>query len=353
MDFFDLLKELRSNNPSLTKARKAMKVLGWICIGGAIWNCAIFYIAPFDESPFNLPPSYPFYALFSLLFIGSLFLYSAQAISKSKPNGKKIGQAAIFLLVAIILGFMYFIFPLSEFPIDEGPFSIIFIIFLVIAFAQFGIPAFYVVRYLGRLTLQDDYLNENGYKSERLVKMKDDSSWNNKSISQLKYKEALIPFGVLGIFALLIAIPLLSFFAIDMFDDPSKMIPNFMATFVFIFFALVAYNFIPSTFQKQRKTIESFTGEGSIFLFNGTWPFFRLLVYEDGIEIRVMLHRFFVPYDKMEDIPEKVGFFSRGILIKTELPGVPSGIRYQGFGIKKVTEIVIKYRNIYTNNNKK
>ena len=80
MDFFDILKELRKGNPDIQKAGKAMKVLGWICLFGAIWNFAIYYLAPFDESPFNLPPSFPYLALISLLFLGGLFLYSSQAI---------------------------------------------------------------------------------------------------------------------------------------------------------------------------------------------------------------------------------------------------------------------------------
>ena len=121
----------------------------------------------------------------------------------------------------------------------------------------------------------------------------------------------------------------------------------FMPTFLFIFLSPVAYNFLPSSFQKQRNPIESFTGGGSIFLFSGTWPFFKLIVYKDGLEIRVMFHRFFIPYDKMEDFPEKIGFFSRGILIKSNLPSVPSGIRFQGFGMKRVLEIVTQNRTIF------
>ena len=80
-------------------------------------------------------------------------------------------------------------------------------------------------------------------------------------------------------------------------------------------------------------------------MFHGTWPFFRLMIYKDGIEIRVMFHRFFIPYNKMDDLPGKIGFFSRGILIKSNLPDVASGIRFQGFGMKKILEVVNENRN--------
>lgn len=345
MDFFDIIKELRKGEPNIDKAGKAMKVLGWICVAGAIWNFAIYYLAPFDESPFNLPPSFPYLALISFLFLGGLFLYSSQAIKQMNPIGKKAGQLAIILLIALFVGFMFFMFPMDVFPVDEGPFSIIFMIFFAIFFAQFGVPAFYGVRYLGRLPVQDGNIEESRFKPESVVKAMGDEKSHDNSISQTKYKDALFPFGILGTFALLIAVPLISFFAIERFGGPNQMAFMFMPTFLFIFLAPVAYNFFPSSFQKQRTPIASFTGGGSVFLFNGTWPFFRLIVYNDGLEIRVMFHRFFIPYDKMEDIPEKVGFFNRGILIKSNLPDVPSGIRYQGFGMKKIVGVVIQNRS--------
>ena len=347
MDFFDILKELRKGNPDIQKAGKAMKVLGWICLFGAIWNFAIYYLAPFDESPFNLPPRFPYLALISLLFLGGLFLYSSQAIKEMNPVGKMVGQVAIILLVALIVGVMFFMFSTDAIPIGEGPFSIIFMIFIAIFIAQFGVPAFYGVRYLGRLPTQESKFEYSRFKQESVVKKMDETKIHDDLSSQTKYKESLFPFGILGAFALLIAIPLISFFTIEKFGDPKQTAFMFMPTFLFIFLAPVAYNFLPSSFQKQRNPIESFTGGGSIFLFSGTWPFFRLIVYKDGLEIRVMFHRFFIPYDKMEDFPEKIGFFSRGILIKSNLPSVPSGIRFQGFGMKRVLEIVTQNRTIF------
>jgi hypothetical protein len=344
MDFFDIIKELRKGDPDINKAGKAMKVLGWICVVGAIWNFAIYYLAPFDKIPFNLPPSYPYLALISLLFLGGLFLYSSQAIKKMNPMGKNIGQAAIILMIALLISVIFFMFPMDVFP-DKGPFPIFFMIMIAIFFAQFGIPAYYGVRYLGRLPVKNEKSN---FEPEIVVKAWDEISYGN-SISQTNYKDALFPFGILGTFSLLIAVPLIAFFAIERFGDLNEMAFLFVPTFLFIFLTPVAYNFFPSSFQKERSPIASFSGGGSIFLFHGSWPFFRLIVYNDGLEIRVIFHRFFIPYDKMEDLPEKVGFFSRGILIKSNLPGVPSGIRYQGFGMKNILEIVTQNRK----NNKK
>jgi hypothetical protein len=134
-------------------------------------------------------------------------------------------------------------------------------------------------------------------------------------------------------------------FIVEKFVRPESHGLLFTPTFLFIFLTPVFYNFIPSPFERERDRIASYTGGGSMFLFNATWPFFRLLIYGDGVELRVMLHRFFIPYDKLEDLPRKTGFFSRGILIKSDLPGVPSNIRFFGFGMKKILNAINQNRN--------
>ncbi|MBI3353088.1 MAG: hypothetical protein HY036_10985, partial [Nitrospirae bacterium] len=57
--------------------------------------------------------------------------------------------------------------------------------------------------------------------------------------------------------------------------------------------------------------------------------------------------RYFIPYDKMDDIPDKIGFFNRGILFKSNLADVPSDIRFQGFGMKTIVKVVNEMRSTY------
>ena len=121
----------------------------------------------------------------------------------------------------------------------------------------------------------------------------------------------------------------------------------FLPAFFIMFFGPIIYNTFPSSFQKERSIVRSFTGGGSISLFHGYWPFFKLMVYHDGLEVRAMFHRYFIPYENMDDIPGKVGFFNRGLLIKSNLPDVPSGIRFSGFGMKKIVAVVNETRNNY------
>ena len=348
MDFFDFIRELRKGDPDPTKAAKAMKILGWICILGAVWNFALYYIAPFEESPFNLPPHFPYLALISLLLLGSLFLLAARGIKKMAPWGKKTGQCAVVLSIAAIIGFMFFMFPLEAIPLgSDRVSSIVFVLFFALFVAQFVVPAYYGVRYLGRLPVKESGYPADRFEPEDISRAIDEEIRGEPPEPQTPYKDALFPFGIVGTFALLIAVPLLVFFTIQRYAGPEALSYLFMPVFLFIFFGPVAYNYVPSPFQRERSLVASYTGGGSIFLFNGSWPFFRLMLYDDGVEVRSMFHRYFIPHDKMADLPDKLGFFSRGILIKSDLPGVPSGIRFFGFGMKRIVKTVNETRMKY------
>lgn len=346
MDFFDFIRELRKGEPNIKKSEKAMKILGWICVVGAVWNFVIYYIAPFKEGPFNLPPHYPYLALISLSLLGVLFFLAARGIKEMVPWGKKLGQLAVVLLIGIVIGFMFFIFPIKVIPLSSDTFSIIFFLFFALCVAQFVFPAYFGVRYLGRLPVKESNYT-NRFKLDNRLNATNEEISRESLEPQIKYKDALLPFGIVGTFALLIAVPLLIILIIEKYVGQESIFFIFMPSFLVIFFGSVVYNYVPSPFQKERDLVASYTGAGWIFLFSGTWPFFRLMVYSDGVEIRVMFHRYFIPYDKMDNIPEKVGFFNRGLLIKSDLPGVPSGIRFVGFGMKKILKVVNNLKNQY------
>ena len=161
-------------------------------------------------------------------------------------------------------------------------------------------------------------------------------------------KDSLLPFGILGTFTLLIAVPFATLLIIEKYAGSEKLANSLGLIFLFIILIPVVYNFFPSRFERERSLIASYTGGGLIFLYGGTWPFIRLLIYRDGIEVRFMFHRFFIPYNKMHNLPEKIGFFSRGLLIKSDLSDVPSSIRFYGFGMKKILEVMKRNRNKYT-----
>lgn len=343
MDYFDFLKELRRGKPSIKKAEKAMKIIGWICIFGAVWNFVLPLITSFEKSPFNLPESYPLTALISLSIVGILFLISSRGIRQKARWGVQVAQVSIILVIGIIILFgVGFIFLFKDFFPEDTTFRIISAIIFMLVFGQFLILAFFGLKYLGRLPVEETDISEIRFGIDYQV---DGEVSETKSLSSGEvqtYKDALFPFGIGGTFVLLVGGLLITVFTVGKYLGESMMPVIFLAGFAIAFLGPMIYNILPSPFEKNRQFIASYTGGGSVFLFGGTWPFFRLIVYEDGLEVRVMFHRFFIPYEHMEDIPEKVGFFSRGILIKSDLPGVPSGIRFMAFGMKNAVQTIIK-----------
>lgn len=226
MDFFDFIKELRKGEPDIGKAQKAMKILGWICTVGALWNFIIYFIGPFKGSPFNLPPEYPYLALISLLFLGALFFRSSRGIREMEPWGKKTGQIAIVLLIVVFIGFMFFVFPMKAVPLNDNTFSIVFLLFAGVFVAQFALPAYFGVRYLSRLPVKGEYTGVR-YQSENISTRLENRINRESAMPQVNYKEALFPFGIIGTFAIIIGIFLFTMFVSEKYAGP-----DFMAGFV-------------------------------------------------------------------------------------------------------------------------
>jgi len=341
MGSIDLVRELRTGEPDPKKAAKTMKFLGWGCLLGGLWNFILPQVAPFKEADFHLPTYFPYFALIVFSIIGALFLLSARGIQEMESWGKKAGQAAVTLLFAGSFLFSALVMPdVARFPHSDGSFQIFFCVFFVIVMAQFGLPAYFGYRYLGRLPTKDDPYSTVHYNPSEITRTLSQRMVEGTATLHgvTSYKDSPFPFGIMGTFPLLIAVPLLVMFTGQKYLGPESIALMFPVVFIFIFLGPAIFNYLSSPFQENRKLVTAFTGGGSIFLFSGSWPFFRLMVYNDALEVRVMFHRYLIPYEKMDDIPNKIGFFSTGILIKSDLPDVPSSIRFSGFGMKKMSE---------------
>ncbi len=344
MGFLDLINELRKGKPDVKKAAKAMKVIGWVCFGVVAWNLIIFAFEGPNKSPIDFAPE-DFYAfLTGTAVAGILFLFASKGIKEMESWGKKTGQLAILQLLAMTLGFTYEMYKsMGSFMGDKEPpvfFSIFFIIFVM----QFILPAIFGIGYLSKLPVKGE--GSSHFQQDDNIAYSHRRSINRMDSPMLedKYKDAILPFGIFGTFMLILGLVMaLLFMAISLFGENTGFI-IIPAGILGLFAIQVIYNHAPSPFEENRNLVKSFTGGGSTFLFNGTWPFFRLMVYEDGLEVRVMFHRFFIPYDKIIDLPEKSGFFSLGLLIKSDLPGVPSAIRFHAFGMKRVVNVLNEMR---------
>lgn len=333
MGFTDLIRELRTGKADPKKAAAGMKILGWVCLFGGVWNFVLPQVAPFKEAGFRLPAGYPVLALLAFFIIGALSLVSARGIRDLEPWGRRLAQGAVGLLLLGVVLFALALPSMVPLPV-AGHFRLVFPVFFLIALAQFALPAWFGIRYLGRLPVRDPF---SGDLPPRLP---DEPAAPSASPDSPRYKDSPFPFGILGTFLVLMALPMAAFFIGRQHLGPEGFALVFLLGFIFIFVGPTLFNYLPSPFAKGRRQLAAFTGGGSIYLFNGSWPFFRLVVYDDALEIRVMLHRFLVPYDRMEDLPEKVGFFTTGLFIRSDLPGVPSRIRFSGFGMKNILRVL-------------
>ena len=62
MSYFDVIRELKTGAPDPAKAAKVMRLLGWGCFAGALWNFLLPHFAPFNMA-FQVPSSYLYAAL--------------------------------------------------------------------------------------------------------------------------------------------------------------------------------------------------------------------------------------------------------------------------------------------------
>jgi len=349
MGYFDLVRALRDGSPDVMKAAKAMKILGWICLFAAVWNYVLYYLGNFGKEPFHLPPDYPYVALISLLILGVLFLLAAHGVTAMEPWGRQMGQFAVALLIGMIICSVMIMFSMKEFLQLWEDARAFVIIFSLIVVAQFAIPAYFGMRYLGRLPVQEDGSARQRAVYRETPAVQEEGSVKDRFGRDIKYRDSPMRFGIYVTALLWIAVPLFIIMMIVKLRGPEAMAMTFPPVFIVMFFSPIIYNRFRSPFETERERIlvASYTGGGSIFLFNGSWPFFRLLVYKDGVEIRIMFQRYCIPYDKMGDIPDKIGFFSGGILFKSNLSGVPSNIRFYKLGMNKIAKVINETRAEY------
>ncbi len=325
MSLRDILVELRSGTPDAEKAARWLRYAGYACFLAAAWNAVITF---FDsEEMSELPmPSYFAEGLFILAAIGVLFLISSRGVTEKEPEGVTKGQVAIVLTCALIAAFIYWMmgmpgrmgFGNGNVP---GGFERFWPLACVLVSLQFFFPAYFALGYLQRLkgVLASDAVSARIMPPPASTISKD---------NQDTYCHALLPFGVHITFFVVLATGMLIIFLLSSTLGAAGVHGTIFPIFLVLIFGPVLYNYVPSPFQKQRKTRHVATGGGSIFFLNGTWPFFRLLVYADGIEIRFFLHAWFIPYTKLESISLSRNFISKALLICSDLPKVPSRIRF-------------------------
>ena len=292
----------------------------------------------FDRIIFGAAETSYVFLIFIFTLSAILFAISAILIKRSMLIGTTIAQISIMVLAVLFPIFLYFLISaLFSGQLNNKNFQIMLPIVFVVSSFQVFIPAFYAIRYLQRL--------KKLLKTDSLVPETEDDQ-----ITEKTFHEALFPFGATGNFICIMAVGflvILFFHLIDSFFENNSAIfgLSFLFLFSFLFFGPIWYNTLPSKFEKIRNKITEFKGGGSIHLINGSWPFFKLIIYKDGVELRVVFNRFFIPYQMIKSVKKK--FFIFGISIISDVKGVPSTINFSSSSNKKVLELINTYKNAY------
>jgi hypothetical protein len=147
--------ELKSENPKFERAERWMRYAGYGCLAAAVWN---FGFGLFADSA-TLPAHWNL-GLGILGASGLAFVFSAKALAQRRIAGAWLGQIGIVLLLAVMLGFMYWmiIMPGAQMDSTTGGEAVppsalkaFFGIFIAFVFLQFVFPGVMVIKYLERM----------------------------------------------------------------------------------------------------------------------------------------------------------------------------------------------------------
>lgn len=144
-----------------------------------------------------------------------------------------------------------------------------------------------------------------------------------------EYSDSLIPFGIGTSFFLLLILLMSAGAGVGYLLRDYPVFPQAGGIILFIIFVTlvllpVLYNKKKSPFEGSRTVLARYDGIGTIGGLRGA--LFRILLYEDGIEVRAFYHRYYIPFEKIKKIATAHGSAGKRLIIETGIAGVPDSI---------------------------
>jgi len=164
----------------------------------------------------------------------------------------------------------------------------------------------------------------------------------DKDYSDSLFSASIIKSFIVSFILMMIALSIAGFL-IEYYTDEKNLIPNGGGIFLLILFLLflagpLIYNRRKSRFEKEKILIEKFDGIGEIQGLRGA--FYRVIIYEDGIEIRAFYHRYFIPYERIMKISMEDAFLGKRLNITTEIDGMPDYIKSSGKELLSLSNLI-------------
>lgn len=144
-----------------------------------------------------------------------------------------------------------------------------------------------------------------------------------------KYSDSLFPWGIGSSFVITLLALMLGGVLVGVFLGTYLEQKNFkqgggiilLVMILTIVVGPMIYNKRVSRFEREKNPLEIIDHFGIIQGLRGA--FIRLLLYEEGLEIRAFYHRYYIPFKKIDGVSiEKILFCDR-ITIKSKIDGVP------------------------------
>lgn len=314
-NFLELIRRLRTDVPRLDVAIRTSRGFGFVCVGVVIWNALVVWAVPGEMLPLPVRSEEIQYAAGLVGLAGGLALIASHRLRTDLRSGVWLAKGALW---ALLPGLGAFWASFGNVPFVGAPewFAIAVRIAMALFLVQFALPAWFAMGYLNRL-------EQAGAQENSVMEVLPEA----ESVAESPYRDGPFPWGVqatfLGSMVLALGGVLVILKTLRLEWGGWMVLPVVAILFV----VPLAWNERRSPFQQDREVLASYRVGISLLLFNATVPFCKLLVYRDGVEIRVQYNRFFLPYAQLSAPPSLEGLLSGTILLQSRLPGVPETIR--------------------------
>lgn len=159
-----------------------------------------------------------------------------------------------------------------------------------------------------------------------------------------RYSDSLFPIGIGASFLLTLVIVLAAGTIVGLIIENKYgnmqrfgIVPMIIVLLIFLGGPIV-YNKKKSRFEKGKQVLEKLDRIGMIQGLRGA--FFRILVYEQGMEIRAFYHRYYIPFEKIDCISVQKGKVYAKLNILTDIEGAPNYIYSDGKEFLKLTSFI-------------
>lgn len=319
-ELFELIRRLRTENPSTQCASTAARWFGIVCLGVVFWNLLVVSTMTPGTFLFKIDTFETKIALSLIAFAGLVALVAASRLKTDPVSGARVAKLSLLLWMAGLVVFLagFWINPAGSPP---GVIGLVFRIFMIPVFGQFLVPGWFALGYLNRLE-----------EAQTGVIFAPDPTPPLASFGahqKLSCREGLFPWGAAVTFLLSMAFVMGGILLVEFFMGnqciPYVAVPGFLLLFV----GPIAWNERASSFQGSREIVSTCRAGISMLFFHATFPFCKVLVYRDGLELRIEFTRYFLPYDKCIELLKLEGMLGNTLVLRTRIPGVPETIRIQ------------------------